>query len=266
MSRVTTATRLGFREQTRRPLLLVLLVGLPFFFITRSIAATETLPRTLGLPGGGEVLTNMRDIHGTMMAAITVAFLVGLIGVFVMQSVRQADRRLVLAGFTPAQALAPRLLILLAAAGLVLGVSLAVTALSFTPRTWLVFAAGTLLVGITYGLLGALAGAVAGRLGATHLMLFGAMLDLGIVQNPMFGTGEPPSWAMALPGYGPGRVIVDGAFSDTFHAGGELALSLAWVLVLGAAVAVVLSRLVAIDDREPARRRRKAHRLPANTA
>jgi len=255
VSRVATATRLGFREQARRPLLLVLLVGLPFFFITRSIAATETLPRTLGLPGGGEVLTNMRDIHGAMMAAITVAFLVGLVGVFVTQSVRQADRRLVLAGFTPVQALAPRLLVLLAAAGLVLVVSLAVTALSFTPQTWWAFAAGTLLIGITYGLLGALAGAAVGRLGATHLMLFGAMLDLGIVQNPMFGSGHPPDWAIGLPGYGPGRLIVDGAFSDTFHAGGALALSIAWVLALAVAVSVVLGRLVAVEDRGEGRRR-----------
>ena len=37
-ARITTATRLGFREQARRPLLLVLVVVLPFFFITRAIA------------------------------------------------------------------------------------------------------------------------------------------------------------------------------------------------------------------------------------
>jgi hypothetical protein len=73
MSRVVVATRLGYREQARRPLLLVLLVGLPFFFITRAIAQTEQLPRSIGIPGGGEVLTNMRDIHGADMAAITVA-------------------------------------------------------------------------------------------------------------------------------------------------------------------------------------------------
>ena len=35
-ARVVTATRLGFREQARRPLLLVLLVVLPFFFITHA--------------------------------------------------------------------------------------------------------------------------------------------------------------------------------------------------------------------------------------
>ena len=78
MSRVGVATRLGFREQARRPLLIVLLVGLPFFFITRAIAQTEEIPRAVGLPGGTSVLTTMRDIHGADMAAITIAFLAGL--------------------------------------------------------------------------------------------------------------------------------------------------------------------------------------------
>ena len=60
-ARMVTATRLGFREQARRPLLLVLLIVLPFFFITRAIARTEPTPRLIGLPGGGQVLTTMKD-------------------------------------------------------------------------------------------------------------------------------------------------------------------------------------------------------------
>ncbi|MTD43665.1 ABC transporter permease [Conexibacter sp. W3-3-2] len=195
----------------------MLLVGLPFFFITRSVLATELLPRTVQLPGGATTLTTMRDVHGAVMTAITISFLAGLVGVFVMQSALQADRRLVLAGFRPTQVLGPRLLVVAATTVLVLVVSLGVTALSFTPRQWSAFALGNLLVGTTYGLLGTLAGAVVGRLGATYLVLFGAMLDLGVVQNPMFGAGEPPVWAAVLPGYASGRVIVDGAFADDFQ-------------------------------------------------
>jgi hypothetical protein len=255
VSRVVVATRLGFREQARRPLVLVLLVGLPFFFITRAIAQTEQLPRAIGLPGGGEVVTTMRDIHGANMAAITVAFLAGLIGVFVMQSAHQADRRLVVAGFRPREALAPRLLVLGAGALLVVVVSVAVTALSFTPKLWAAFVVGNLLVGLIYAMLGALAGAAVGKLGATYLLLFGAMLDLGIVQNPMFGAGEPPAWGTVLPGYGPGRVILDAAFSDQFHAWGALAISVVWALSLAIAVLLVLGRLVAIElDVAPRRR------------
>lgn len=247
MSRVAVATRLGLREHLRRPLLLVLLVGLPFFFISRAIAATERLPREIGLPGGGSVLTNMRDIHGTSMAAITVAFLAGLVGAFVMQSARQADRRLVVAGFSPSEAVTPRLAVLATLTATILVVSLAVTALSFSPKLWAPFVAGVLLVGLIYAMLGALAGAGVGQLGATYLMLFGAMLDLGIVQNPMFGTGTPPSWAVLLPGYAPARVAVDAGFSDTFHAWPELAAGVGWTVVLGVVVVTVLGRLVAVD-------------------
>lgn len=245
MSRLAVASRMGFREQVRRPLLLVLLVVVPFFFITKAISATQRLPRVIGLPAGAQVLTNMRDIHGAVMAAITVSFLAGLVGVFVMQSVRQADRRLVVAGFRPVEVLVPRLLVLSAATAFVLAVSLAVTALSFAPNGWLAFSIGNLLAGFIYAMLGALAGAVLSPLGATYLMLFGAMLDLGIVQNPMFGTGVPPAWGALLPGYGPGRIIIGAAFSDRF-AWSELALSLGWALALAVVVLIVLGRLVAV--------------------
>jgi hypothetical protein len=70
------------------------------------------------------------------------------------------------------------------------------------------------------------------------------MLDLGIVQNPMFGSGAPPGWGAVLPGYRPARMIVDAAFSNDFHAWAALAIGLAWTLALAIAVVLVLSRLV----------------------
>ena len=241
-ARVLSATRLGFREQLRRPLLIVLLVVVPVLFISRSIARTEETPRAIGIPGGGEVLTTMRDIHGAMMAAITVAFLAGLCGAFVMRSARQADRRLVVAGFRPLEAILPRLAILAAATLLVVVVALFVTGLSFTPRSWAAFAAGTLLVGLIYACLGALAGALVGQLGATYLVLFMAMLGMGILQSPMFGDGTPGGVAVVLPEYGAARVIVDAGFAPGFHAWGELGLGLGWLAILGFIVVVVLRR------------------------
>jgi hypothetical protein len=240
--RVVLATRLGFREQLRRPLLIILLVVVPLLFISRAIAATERAPRVIGIPGGDAVLTTMREVHGAVMAAITVAFLAGLCGAFVMRSARQADRRLVVAGFRPLEAVLPRLAVLGAATLLVLAASLAVTALSFTPRSWPGFAAGTLLVGLIYACLGALAGAVVGQLGATYLVLFMAMLGMGILQNPMFGDGTPGGIAVALPEYGAGRVIVDASFAEGFHAWPQLLLAIGWVALLGFVVAVVLGR------------------------
>jgi hypothetical protein len=243
-ARVVTATRLGFREQARRPLLAVLLVVLPFFFITRAIAATEPDPRRIGLPGSGEVLTTMRDIHGAMMVAITVAFLAGLCGAFIMRSAQSADRRLVVAGFRPIEALLPRLAVLAAATGVALLVSLTVTALSFDAASWPVFALGNLLIGLTYACIGALAGAALGQLGATYLVLFIAMLGMGILQNPMFGDGTPAGLAYLFPDYGAARIVIDGGFSAGFHAWGELALALGWLALLAGAVAWTMRRLL----------------------
>lgn len=243
MSRRTlTATAMAFRDQLRRPLVLILLVLLPAYVVFRSIAITEATPRTVALPGGDVIASTMRDVHGAVMAGNVIAFVAGLVGVFVMQSALQGDRRLVVAGFKPGEAIGARLIVMAAATGLVVTVSAIVTGLSFNVASWPPFIVGLLLIGSMYAAIGALAGAVLDRLAATYLILFLAMTDLGIVQNPMFGT--PHGGAVLLPGYGPARVMVDGAFSSSFHAGGDLLLSLAWIALFAAAVFVVLRSAV----------------------
>jgi hypothetical protein len=244
-SRMLIATRLGFSEQARRPLLLVLLVMVPFVFITWSFWVTEAIPRVVALPGGAPVPTTMREIHGAIMVPITVGFLAGLVGMFVVRSALESDRRLVVAGFSPAEAVVPRLVVIAAATVVVLAVSIAVTALDFVPASWWPFIVGNLLAGLTYALIGALAGATLGALGGAYFMFFLPMVDFGIAQNPMFFDGRPPDWAAALPGWGSTRMIVGGAFSASFEAGTGLLAALAWALVLGAAVVVLLRRAVA---------------------
>lgn len=240
--RASTAIRMGFREQLRRPLLLVLLLALPFLFISWSFAITEPNPRLITLPGGELLLTTMRDIHGAIMVPITVGFLAGLVGLFVVQSALESDRRLVLAGYSPGEAIVPRLAVMVSATLVVLAVSLAVTTIDFVPDSWGPFVAGNLLAGLIYGLIGALAGAFVGRIGGAYLMFFLPMMDIGVAQNPMFFDGSPQGWATALPGYGPTRVLVDGAFSQSFDAVGPLAVALLWLVGLSVAVIVLLRR------------------------
>jgi hypothetical protein len=186
----------------------------------------------------------MKELHGAIMVPITVGFLAGLIGLFVVRSALESDRRLVLAGFSPGEAIAPRLVVLASATLVVLAASLGVTAIDFIPASWLPFIAGNLLAGLIYGAIGALAGALVGRLGGAYLMFFLPMLDIGVAQNPMFFEGEPQAWATVLPGYGPTRVIVDGAFSQSFDAAGPLAVALLWFAALSVAVVVLLRRSV----------------------
>jgi hypothetical protein len=242
LSRTITAAAMGFRDQARRPLLLILLVVVPAYTVTRSLAITLPTPRDIGLPGGVEIETTMRDLHGAVMAGDAIAFVTALCGVFVMGAALSGDRRLVIAGYRPHEVVTARLAVLGAAAAVVVAVSAIVTAFSFTPASWLPFAVGLTSIAFVYGGIGALAGAMLDKVAATYLVLFMVMTDLGIVQNPMFGDGTPDAWAALLPGYGPSRVMVDGAFSATFHAGSELVLSAMWVIGVTAAVVLLLSR------------------------
>jgi hypothetical protein len=245
--RARTATAMAFRDQERRPLVLILLVIIPVYVITRSIAETLPTPRQIGLPGGVVVTTTMRDLHGAGMGGLVVAFVVALVGVFVMQSALEGDRRLVLAGYQPGETVIPRLLVLVSAMVLVVAVAAIVTALNFTAASWLPMIAGLALIGMIFGAIGALAGAVLDKLAATYLILFLVMTDLGVVQNPMFHTA-PGSLAVLLPGYGPSRVMYEGAFSTSFNAGGALAIGLAWLAALSVAVYLVLRRAVRVSD------------------
>lgn len=241
-AKALTATAMGLREQARRPLLLLLLVTIPLVFITWSFWVTEELPQSITLPGDARAVVTMRELHGAVMVPITVGFLSGLVGLFVVRSALESDRRLVVAGFRPGEVVLPRLVVLVLATLVVLAVSLAVTAIDFTPRRWLAFAAANLLAGLSYGAIGALAGALLGRLGAAYFMFFMPMIDFGVAQNPMFFEGRPQEWATLLPGWGSARMLVDGAFSPDFGATLPLLVGLGWLAALALAVIILLRR------------------------
>jgi hypothetical protein len=246
-ARLLDALRYGFREYRRNPVLWVLLVGLPVAFISVSLAVTPDDPAPVELVDGGvravRVLL-MSDVHGAIMVAITVAFLAGLAGLFVVSGSAEGDRRLVLAGFRAGEVLTARLGVIAFAALLTTAVSLAVTATDFTPRNWPVFVLGNLLVALTYGMIGVLLGPLFGRLGGLYLMLVLPFIDAGLAQNPMFDVA-PPAWARFLPAHGAVRVLLDGAFTPGFDETGGLLLAAGWLAGITAAAAVVFRRLAA---------------------
>jgi hypothetical protein len=228
----------------------VLLVGLPVYFITVSMATTPDDPVPVEVVDGGSRVIQvlpMSDLHGAIMVAITVAFLAGLAGLFVVTGSVQGDRRLVLAGFRSREVLGARLGIVVFATLLTTAVSLAVTAFGFQPRNWTVFALGTVLTAVTYAMLGVLIGPLVGRLGGLYLMILLPFIDGGVAQNPMFDAA-PPGWAGVMPSYGAIRVLLDGAFTGTFDETGGLLLALGWLAAVTVAAAMVFQRLA-----EPAR-------------
>ena len=238
------AASMAFRDQLRRPLVLILLVAVPAYVITRSVAETLETSRRIGLPDGLRVTTTMQELHGAGMGGLVVGFVVALVGVFVVQSALQADRRLVLAGMRAGEAVAARLLVLLSATLLVVAVAALTTAANFTPDSWAPVLVALTLIGMIFGAIGALLGAMLDRLAATYLILFLVLTDLGVVQSPMFGEGEPGQFAVLLPGYGPARLMYEGAFSGRFQALPELIIAVAWAVLLLSALYLLLRRAV----------------------
>jgi hypothetical protein len=245
--RIATAVRYGFRDYRRNLVLWVLLVGLPIVFITLSIATTPADPAPVRLTQDGQTsvqILSMDDLHGAIMVPITVAFLAGLAGLFVVLSSIDGDRRLALASYRPSEILAARASVIAAAALLTTTVALAATAVSFTPQRWAAFALANALVALTFAGIGVVAGALAGRLGGLYLMLLLPFIDIGIAQNAMFDLA-PPAWATYLPGHGATTLLLDGAFTTSFDQPGALALALGWLLAIGVVAAGVFHRVAA---------------------
>jgi hypothetical protein len=234
---------MAFRDQRRRPLVLILIVLVPAYVILWSVAETKATPRTIALPGGEWVQTTMKALHGPGMAGLMVAFLGALVGVFVTHSALLGDRRLVLAGFRPREAVLARLLVVAAATLLAVAVSALIMAIVFTPASWLPVIGALVLIGLVYAAIGALVGTLLDKLPAIYLILFLIMTDLGVVQSPMFHT-TPARFAWLLPGYPLDRLLYSGAFAHSFRAVGALVLALAWLGVLALAVYLALRRAV----------------------
>lgn len=167
-AQLRTATVMAFRDQRRRPLVWILIVLVPAWVILMSVGETKPTPRTIQLAGGQWVLTTMKALHGPGMAGLMVAFLAALVGVFVTHSALAGDRRLVLAGIRPRQAVLARLLVMSASMLLAVVVSATVMAFVFTPASWPVTLGALMLSGLIYASIGALIGTLLDKLPATY--------------------------------------------------------------------------------------------------
>ena len=137
----------------------------------------------------------MADVHGAIMVPITIAFLAGLAGLFVVQGSLEADARLALAGFRPREILGARFGVVAVAALLTTFVALGVTAIDLTAGSWPWFTVGNVLVALTYGMIGVLIGSVFGRLGGLYLMFLLPFIDVGRSEERRVGKECRSRWS-----------------------------------------------------------------------
>ena len=240
---------MGLREAARNRVLWPLLVAVPGIFVLLAVATTPGEFAIMKAPEGGRLIDIrvwLPDVHGGTMAPIAIGSLAALTGLFTVLNSRRPDQRLALAGFRPASLLTARLVVVAAGALLATAASLAVTALVFDATRWVVYILGNVLIALTYGLIGALLGPVFGRVGGVLIAFLLPFIDLGIEQSAMLRP-VPPDWARALPGYGPVRILVDGALTATFDELGALVLAMAWLIGLLAAVGWVFGRATRVN-------------------
>ena len=239
--------RASWRDARRNPTQWVLFVIVPFVFIITADAVTPNKQIMLTLRENGSSVArsfSMPSVHGATMAPIAIASLSALVGLFVVLDSRAGDRRAALSGLRPGALLSARLgvlaLLTLAAAT----VSLVTTALVFDAVSWPTYAAANLLLGFTYGFIGALLAPAFGRVGGVFVAFLLPFLDLGIVQSPMLHP-EPTTLSKFLPGYGGSRVLLDGALTSGFDETVPLLIGLAWFAALAIAVALTYRHVTA---------------------
>ncbi len=241
-----TATVLGAKQYFRNALFVVLLVLLPPAFITLSFLVTPDTPFAVTVSEDGQTITerlSMAKLHGAIMVPITVTFLSGLLGLFVMLSSRKADRRLVAAGYSMPLLLAVRLAMIAGMSVLITLVSVGVTLIDFRPDQLGLFVLINLLSALHYGFIGAIIGTFLSALGGTYLVFFMPMIDLGVINDPMFPREDVAWWAKLLPGYSPMEVLLDSSFTGGFDTGGELAVALIYLVALAALAMLAFWRI-----------------------
>jgi hypothetical protein len=242
--RIVVALVAATRQLRRMPTMWVLIVGLPVAFITTSIAITPDDPTPVELAEGGQrslSILSMADVHGAVMVPITIGFLASLAGLFVTLDAAEGDRRLSLTNYRSGEILAVRLIVIVAASLLATAAAVGVTAISFDAVSRPIFIAANILVALTYATIWVIVGPLFGRLGGLYLLLLLPFVDVGLAQNAMFDA-SPPTWGKYLPAHGAVRVMMDGAFTDTFDETTALVLAVAWIVALGGLAVTVFRR------------------------
>ncbi|MFB6075264.1 MAG: hypothetical protein ABEJ89_09645 [Haloarculaceae archaeon] len=242
MTRVGAALRAGVREYRRTPVLLALLVALPAYAIWVFAVVAPDTAAPLALDGG-TVRVALGEALPAFMTPMVAALVTGIAGLFVMQTAAETDARLVVAGYRPVELVLARLGLLLGVSALATAVSVGVMLTAFDPKHLAWFAGATALTALIYGMVGVLAGVALDRLPGVYLILFGALVDLFLFQNPL--ATDPPALATYLPGHFPLQLATQAGFAASVDFG-SLPGALVALVALTALATVAFYRSMAV--------------------
>jgi hypothetical protein len=241
------AVRSGLTDWSRNRVLWVLIAAVPATFIVLATALAPGSQVRLTLDLNGRQVTKVVNlafgagIHPAFMAPIAITALATLAGIFIILDSRAADQRLVLAGIRPGSLLASRLGLTSVAALLAAAVSLAVTAAVADISQWGSYIAATILLALTYAMIGVLLAPLFGRVAGVLIAFLIPFLDLGIAQDPMLHAA-PSAWAHLLPGYGGFRILTNAVLTNGTPQIRLLMIALAWLSATTVAAGALFHR------------------------
>jgi len=180
-TRFFTPLSMYLREYYRNTLNLVLLVVIPVLLI---FAIGDALSRVAGI-FDVPITPNMGKAMAALWAA---AFLSGIMGFFMMAGAREADRRLVRAGYGTSLVVIIRLTTVAVLAFLATTVSYLVLITQITPVSYGLTFGVLYMAAIIYGAVGILIGSlITGQLEGSFAMLF-FFVEEAFVSSPLFGS------------------------------------------------------------------------------
>ncbi|MFB6153502.1 MAG: hypothetical protein ABEJ27_04545 [Halodesulfurarchaeum sp.] len=244
MSDTRTIFEMGLLEYARTPLLLVLLVFLPGYFILVFAWVMPDSPMPITVPGSGVMQVSVKSVTAVLMAPLATALVGGVAGLFMMQSSRDADARLHLVGANVAELLLARLGLIAVSAVIATLISTAVLSVTHVPERIGWFVVAIVTIGLEYGGIGALIGLVFGRLAGVYVLLFGPLLDIFLAQSPL--VEESHAVAPYLPGHFPMKVVFDAAYTGGVEET-NLWLGLGYLLLVGLVVGVAIYRTLEVE-------------------
>ena len=225
MSRVIAAFKSGLDELKRTPLLIGLLVVGPAYVIYFFTLFAPEGPAIVHL-GDETFRTTLPEGFPAFTTPMTAALIAGIAGLFLMETASSADSRLVVAGYKTHQVILARLGLVGGIALIASGVSIGVMLTAFQPELLVWFIAGTTLTALIYGMIGLIMGVLLNRLVGIYIILFGAMIDLFVFQNPL--AVETPVLARILPGHYPLQLVMEAGFKGGISLG-DLGYSLGYL-------------------------------------
>lgn len=232
--RTRSCTRLLVVDLSRRPLTFVLIAGLPLLFALVGVATTpsrpgdvkvallvdpEAISRTTHRPvldvlDDGVRSLDRRAVALTFLGVAAVGFIAAFFAFYLVHRRLEVDRRLVLAGFRPAELGAAKLATLVGVVTALSAYQLCLLGATEHIAHPVGVFAGLAAAGLVYGGLGLLLGAVSRHeLEGLLVIVLLANIDIGWLQNPAYYAESQRRWIIeSLPGFYPTQLAMVSVF------------------------------------------------------